>query len=264
MLEEFRKFLAIDFQLKKPTVYDHVTVISDLTKFCDPTRATKDQLREYLSRFIERPKTYAWHLCALKRFYRDFLEKPDLVKNFRFPTIIPKPKIIPSKKELQGFSCYLDRRDLTLFLVLATSGLRRSEVITLQVGDVDFNRRMFLPKRTSKTKFAWIGFFNQEAEGALKDFLATRKDSRPALFPYAREKLGVIWKEARQRSGLDITPQVLREWFAEEMSNLGVPERYIDAFQGRMPRSVLARHYTDYNPRKLKRIYDDAGLKVLG
>jgi intergrase/recombinase len=47
------------------------------------------------------------------------------------------------------------------------------------------------------------------------------------------------------------------------MGNLGVSDRYIDAFCGRTPKSVLARHYTDYNPQRLKRIYDDANLKVL-
>ena len=47
------------------------------------------------------------------------------------------------------------------------------------------------------------------------------------------------------------------------MGNLGVSDRYIDAFCGRMPKSVLARHYTDYNPGRLKRIYERANLKVL-
>jgi hypothetical protein len=36
-----------------------------------------------------------------------------------------------------------------------------------------------------------------------------------------------------------------------------------DAFCGRVPRSVLARHYTDFSPERLKRIYDGAGLRVL-
>jgi len=47
------------------------------------------------------------------------------------------------------------------------------------------------------------------------------------------------------------------------MGNLGVPDRYIDAFCGRVPKSVLAKHYTDYSPKKLKRIYEKADLKVL-
>ena len=54
----------------------------------------------------------------------------------------------------------------------------------------------------------------------------------------------------------------LREWFCCEMGNLRVSDRYIDAFCGRTPKSVLARHYTDYSPERLKRIYDKANLKV--
>jgi len=47
------------------------------------------------------------------------------------------------------------------------------------------------------------------------------------------------------------------------MGNLGVSDRYIDAFCGRVPKSVLAKHYTDYSPKKLKAIYDKADLRVL-
>jgi len=47
------------------------------------------------------------------------------------------------------------------------------------------------------------------------------------------------------------------------MGELGVPDRYIDALCGRAPKSILARHYTDYSPERLKRIYDKAGLEVL-
>jgi len=48
-----------------------------------------------------------------------------------------------------------------------------------------------------------------------------------------------------------------------EMGRLRVPDRYVDAFCGRAPKTVLARRYTDYSPEKLKEIYDKAGLRVL-
>lgn len=72
-----------------------------------------------------------------------------------------------------------------------------------------------------------------------------------------------MWKKARRETGLDITPQVLREWFACELGKLGVPDRYVDDFCGRVPRSILARHYTDYSSSRLKEIYDKAKLKVI-
>jgi hypothetical protein len=39
------------------------------------------------------------------------------------------------------------------------------------------------------------------------------------------------------RVGLEISSQALREFFACEMGRLGVPDRYVDAFCGRVPQS---------------------------
>lgn len=47
------------------------------------------------------------------------------------------------------------------------------------------------------------------------------------------------------------------------MGELGVPDRYVDAFQGRIPKSVLARHYSDFAPDKLRAIYDRASSSNL-
>jgi len=46
-------------------------------------------------------------------------------------------------------------------------------------------------------------------------------------------------------------------------AQLGVPDRCVDVFQGRAPRSVIAKHYTGKGLERLKRIYDKANLKVL-
>ena len=72
-----------------------------------------------------------------------------------------------------------------------------------------------------------------------------------------------LWKTAREKTGIKITPQELRQWFCSEMLRLGVSETYVDAFCGRVPESVLARHYTDCNSEKLGEIYGKAGLELL-
>ena len=53
------------------------------------------------------------------------------------------------------------------------------------------------------------------------------------------------------------------DWFCCEHGSCVVQDRYIDAFCCRAPKSILARHYTDYSVRALKEIYDKAKLKVL-
>ena len=62
---------------------------------------------------------------------------------------------------------------------------------------------------------------------------------------------------------LSITPQKLRQWFCSEMLRLGVSETYIDAFCGRVPKSVLARHYTDFSAEKFLELYERASLTCL-
>jgi len=83
------------------------------------------------------------------------------------------------------------------------------------------------------------------------------------LFPIKKRVAQKYFDKARRKTGLRITARTLRDWFCCEMGELGVPDRYIDAFCGRVPKSILARHYTDYSPDRLKRIYDRANLKVL-
>jgi len=42
------------------------------------------------------------------------------------------------------------------------------------------------------------------------------------------------------------------------MGKAFVPDRYIDAFCRRVPRSILVIYYLDYSPERLKEIYEKA------
>ena len=70
------------------------------------------------------------------------------------------------------------------------------------------------------------------------------------------------WSRAAKKS-IKINPHLLRKWNATELARLGVPDRYVDAFQGRLPQTILARHYSDYTPQNLLKIYKQANLKIL-
>ena len=72
-----------------------------------------------------------------------------------------------------------------------------------------------------------------------------------------------IWISASKSAVTRITSKILRAWLSTELGELGVPDRFVDVFQGRAPRSVLAKHYTGKGLERLKRIYEKANLKVL-
>ena len=171
---------------------------------------------------------------------------------------------MPSREELREFYEAIPIPEGKLyFLLYASSGLRTREALSLRPQDVDEELRMLRPRqRGGRTKLSWITFYNEELATALEEMRGKlRSGSR--WIPIRTDDFRATWRIAREKTGIHITPKVLRAWFCCEMARLGVPDRYVDAFCGRVPRSILARHYSDYSPLNLKRIYDSAGLRVL-
>jgi len=268
LLDSFREFCLVDLQLAKKTAKDALYFIREFTKIMaiDPRQATDDDVRQYLvSLNGMSTSTYVHALSAFKHFFRDFLRKGEVVESFRFP---PRPlvlKHIPTREQLQEFYDALeDDRSKAIFLFFATTGLRRGEVLSLRQEDIDFNKRMVIPnKNQTRIKLTWVTFFNEECNRALRAYLSSRKPNGSKLFPIRNQSFLAMWKHGYESTGVRMTPQTLRQWFSCEMARLGAPDRYVDAFCGRVPRGVLARHYTDYSPETLKVIYDKAQLKVL-
>ncbi|MDH7555469.1 MAG: integrase [Candidatus Methanosuratincola sp.] len=149
-----------------------------------------------------------------------------------------------------------------LFVGYAVTGLRRHELLDLRMDQRNQQVRVIIPQNDPLTKRTYVTFYNEEFEEELTVWIKLKKDS-DRLFPIRGSHKSTLFRVAHHKTGLHITPQTLRFWFANEMARLGVPDRFIDAFQGRIPRSVLARHYTDYSLENLKQIYDKANLKVL-
>ena len=269
LLTKFREFLKVDLRRSSKTVYEHTYYVKKflnaLTKPVETT--TAEDVREYLKSLNNASSAqYKNILMALKIFLRDFLNMPEAVVSFKFPHQVFKPKQILCKEQLKQFyKCLETPKEKALFLLYATTGLRREEVLSLKPDDINFAKRMITPNNhEGETKKSWVSFYNDEAEQALKEYLETKKQPRSKrLFPMQRQEVIELWKRAREETDIDITPQKLRQWFCSEMLRLGVSETYIDAFCGRVPKSVLARHYTDFSPEKLREIYRKAGLEPL-
>jgi site-specific recombinase XerD len=262
ILNDFLQYLMIDQQLNKSTANGHRWLIINFLEFANG-EITKDTIRKYLSRFNNH-NTYKNNLSSLKVFFR-YLHHPEIIADFKFPKFVFTPKIIPNKAEIQNFFNHLETlQDKTMFLMYVSSGLRRHELMYLTMDQIDLKMRMLKPTCTGTTKFTWVSFYNTEAEEYLNQWLKVRPQNSNLLFPNAHKYLFTkIWINARTKTQCNITPQILREYFAEQMSFIGIPERYLNSFCGRTPQSVLARFYSDYSPTKLKEIYDRASISVL-
>jgi integrase len=258
-LERFKEFLVVDLRRSEETAIEKVRYVRRFIDNLGKDTVSREDIREYL-KGLKGEATYRNCLAALKVFFRDFCNMPELVQSFRFPTSQFKPKVIPTREDLRRFYEAIDSEiGKALFLFYATSGLRKTEVLTLSDKDVDSSKRMITPQcHNGTTKHSYLSFYNGETETILRKI----PHDPGRLFALSDRQDRKIWRNARAKSGLNITPQRLREWFCSEMALLGVSDSYINAFCGRTPKSVLAKHYLDYSPEKLKQIYDKANLKV--
>ncbi len=263
-LDEFLEFCRVDLRLSKKTIVRNRSVVRRVLQECGPDPSTP-QLRQFLGK-IENDSTRDNYIKGLRTYFRDYKNDFERVRTFRLANRIVIPSWCPSKKDLQVFYSELgDSKERAIFLMYASSGKRRNEVLELTLKDVDIADRVIYPNKESCSKRTWYSFFNQECQDVLYEYLKVRRDPSRCgkLFPLGSQYDHCLFKIAQNKTNLPITPKVLRLWFCCEMSRLGVSDRFIDAFCGRVPRSVFARHYTDYSLETLKEIYDKAGLKVL-
>ena len=146
----------------------------------------------------------------------------------------------------------------------ASSGRRRNELLYLNLEDVDFELRQLAPlDKTSRTKNTWFSYFNVEALEVYQHYRDEQGDKLDGKLFENISNVSRTFQRTSDKTGVKITPQVLREWFCQTMGELKVPDRFVDAYCGRVPKSVLGKRYTDYSPQKLKQIYDQANLRVL-
>jgi integrase len=266
-LEDFRLFAKVKLNLAERTVDQYVRWIR---AFLRGREFVSDRdIQEYIREKMERYSSYHVSnlISAFKAYFRDFKGLPfmDGYKHPRHPLRI-KEEIEPEKVKSfieaiknVGVKC--------IALFLASSGLRKSEVLTLKKSDVNRNLRCIIPKcHSGQTKRSGISFYNEEAERLLEEFekiQTSRQKRSQKLFPISWTTFIKEWRRAKRRSKVNLKPKDLRDFFSQEMGKRFVPDRYIDIFQGRAPRNILAKHYTPQGIKMLKEIYDRADLKIL-
>jgi len=98
-----------------------------------------------------------------------------------------------------------------LFLMGATTGLRKGELLSLRVDDIDFSTRTVIPKvHSGRTKHSWVSFYNEECEQVLRQHVEAKQlieAQRPGmkrkgkLFAESCRDFKVEWRAAKERAG---------------------------------------------------------------
>ncbi|MHB8140128.1 MAG: site-specific tyrosine recombinase/integron integrase [Vulcanimicrobiaceae bacterium] len=155
-------------------------------------------------------------------------------------------------------------RDIAIMEVLYASGIRRAELVALNLSDVDIERRVM--RVIGKGNKQRTVFINRAAAEAIRAYLGVRQRSADeALFLSKRRarlshrQAWVIFTEFAQLSGLakHVTPHVMRHSFATHLLENGADLMTIKELLGHESLSTT-QIYTNISLEHMRRGYEDA------
>jgi len=174
-----------------------------------------------------------------------------------------KPRDLPQYHSTQDFNSILDiasrrtdkwaklrDRDQLILLMLAFTGARASELLSLRPCDITRDFIFIRKGKGSKDRSIPLA---KILSGPLKDYI-TRESIKPTdrLFPLQRRRLYTIVKQYATAAGInDVSPHTLRHYFATTLVERGAQLKAVQELLGHADISTTAI-YLDLVPSHLK------------
>ena len=201
---------------------------------------------------------------ALSSFFNS-INMQHLLKNIDKPKRPKKlPECLTEDEVAKMLAVPTKKRDKVLLRVLYSTGIRISELVSLNKEDVDFNAGT-IRISGGKGKKDRIVVIDDDTLKELNEYLKSRNDDLNALFVSNYKKrisTKSVWrivKNAAKKAGINkkVTPHILRHSFATHMLNHGADIRVIQELLGH---SSLATTevYTHVSISRLKEVYKKA------
>ncbi|MBI4375697.1 MAG: tyrosine-type recombinase/integrase [Elusimicrobia bacterium] len=223
--------------------------------------------RDSVLRRVSALRSFARYLRQQGELSADpFLNLPLPKRERKLPVFLTEREIeeLLAKGGGKGSSESLRRRDRALLELLYSSGLRRSEISALNVGDLDFVSglvRVF--GKGSRERLVPVG---QVALSCLRDYVQARPTKpRDPLFANARggrlSDQGVALVVRRWIASAQwlkrVTPHAFRHSFATHLLNRGCDLRSVQEMLGHKSLATT-QIYAHVSLERLKKVYDSA------
>ena len=269
-ISNYEEFALGQLKLGQTTIDNQKSTIRNFLVHSDGV-ITKDTV----SSFLDSNESDSWksnQLKALRRYIRDYLKLGNWIEEFHFKNKNNQPKIkkLPSDEQVLTFFKNLPTFEIqVIFLMLYSSGLRIGEILSLKLNNIEFGDFSIdaTEIHEGETKHSWISFFSLQACDKLEDYIREihgyyeydedeRINSNTLLFPISKRTVQQAFQDTSKITGIEINPHLLRSIFTDKCTKAGIKDKYIDAFCGRTSKGVLAKHYTDYSMKSLRKQYD--------
>ncbi len=182
-------------------------------------------------------------------------------------------RLVSVEEMAQLIKSALDIRDRCIMVLMAKTGIRRGELVSLDASDINLDDQSILLKSTGKRSNRLV-FFDDEAAVILRRWLAVRqarnKKNDPALFISQKNvrlgKKGIddVVKDHASRLGLHDTESddledhfgshCFRHWFVTNLLRAGCPRDYVQWLRGDAPREAIDI-YNHIDPPDVKKAY---------
>jgi len=299
-VNEYIEAFAGDCRLRGMTpysVHSYMSALRSLRNHLDSkgihdiAKVDKEALRDYIRVLREERKlsmsTIENHLSSISGFF-DYLVYEEIVKanlallvRTRYlrryksdgPGDAHSRKLITTEQLKALVESALAPRDRAVILLLAKTGVRRGELVTIDLSDVDPVQGKITLKPKAKRSNRVV-FFDEECGRALQDWLSVRgryatKDSA-ALFVTSgggrldkngvynivtgHAKLVGLHNPDSDRLEDHFTPHCLRHWFTTYLRRNGMPREMVQELRGDV-RSEAIDIYHHIDEEELRRAY---------
>lgn len=248
--------------LRRKTVDAYSRALRCVAEFFDrcPDDLEPNELKCYFSALLEH---YSWstikvNLCGLQFFHRHVLEREmEWIKIIRPPNVRKLPDV-PTREEVQRIINSVRRLRYRVFLLVVYSmGLRISEGLELEVGDIDGVQRRVHIRDAKGGKDRYVPLPEVSLLG-LRRYWSTHRNPRllfpspvsrkflvqPASRPMDCSGVQAAFKAARITCGISkhLTVHSLRHAYATHLLELGMDLRAIQGLLGHSHASTTARY----------------------
>jgi len=265
--EEFLKKLEIELKISKNsqyTVRNYISANLDLFNFCkkQPEQITEEDVKSFMSENLsdKASSSIVLFLAAIRYSFSNLLGK-DITNNIKRPKKEERIPSVLTKEEVKKLIDTLDNKKSKLMISLIyAAGLRVSELLNLQVNDLNFQEKIGHVKQGKGRKdrvFNIPEFLMDELKIQAENQKSRQEEP---LFSGSKGKLSSrniqkIVRLAGKKADIQkqISPHTLRHSFATHLLESGVDIRKIQELLGHKDLSTT-QIYTHISNEELKKV----------
>jgi tyrosine recombinase XerC len=278
-LDKFLTHLEIEKNYSAHTILNYKVDLLEFAVFLDRTpidQVDYSVLRRFLAQIRGKnlkPRSIARKLSSLRSFFK-YLQREKIVASNPAALLVtpkldkPLPHFLSEQEAIKMVDAPTEDkvsnfRDKAIFETLYSTGIRVSELVGLDIDDIDFISNIIrVMGKGRKERLIPIG---DKALEALQHYIDCRKQKVNILFLNknstrltTRSVSNIINKYVtKQAIAQHVTPHMFRHSFATHLLNAGADLRSVQELLGHVNLSTT-QIYTHLTTDKLKKVYDQA------